>query len=73
MPAEDDTSDLLLCLNNFMSNKLLFWIEAMNLIDAVFECSPLLKDARNWLKRVRSALSIMKENYLIGFLGKATA
>ena len=45
----------------------------MNIIDAVFECSPLLKDAENWLKRVRSALSIMKENYLIGFPGKATA
>ena len=73
MPAENDTNDLFLCLNKFMSDKLLFWIEAMNLIDAVFECSPLLKDAENWLKKVRSAMSIMKENYLIGFPGKATA
>ena len=73
VPAENDTNDLFQCLNNFMSNKLLFWIEAMNLIDAVFECSPLLKDAKNWLKKVRGATSVMKENYLIGFLGKATA
>ena len=73
MPAETDTDDLFLCLNKFMSEKLLFWIEAMNLIDAVFECSSLLKDAIDWLNRVRNILSIMKENYLNGFLGKATA
>ena len=44
----------------------------MNLIDAMFEFSPFLKDAENWLKKV-CALFIMKENYLIGFPGKATA
>ena len=52
-PAENDNNDLFLCLNNFMCNKLLFWIEAMNLIGAKFECSPLLKAAKDWLKRVR--------------------
>ena len=56
VPTENDTNDLLLCLNNFMSHKLLFWIEAMNLIGAKFECSPLLKDAKDWLKRVRNTL-----------------
>ena len=64
VPAEDNTNYLLLCLNKFMSDKLLFWIEAMNLIDATFECSPLLKNAQDWLNRVRNTLSIMKE-YLI--------
>ena len=54
VPAENDTNDLFCCLNNFMSDKLLFWIEAMNLMDAVFECSLLLKDAENWLMRVRN-------------------
>ena len=54
MPAEDGTNDLLLCLNDFMCNKLLFWIECMNLMDSIFECSQLLKDAGNWLKRVRN-------------------
>ena len=60
-PAENDTNGLFLCLDKFMSNKLLFWIEAMNLIDAAFECSPLLKDAENWLKRVRNTLLIKRE------------
>ena len=54
VPAENDTNVLFLSLKNFMSDKLLFWIEAMNLIDAVFECSPLLKNAENWLMRVRN-------------------
>ena len=73
MPAENHTDDLFLCLNKFMSEKLLFWIEAMNLIDAVFDCSSLLKDAEDWLNRVRNTLSIMNENYLNVFSGKATA
>jgi len=53
-PAESDTNELFLCLNKFMCNKLLFWIEAMNLIHATFECLPLLKDAEDWLKKVRN-------------------
>ena len=73
VPAENDINDLLLCLKIFMSDKLLFWIEAMNLIGAVFKCSPLLKDAENWLKRVRNSFLIMKQNYLNGLPGKATA
>ena len=60
MPAENDTNDLFQCLKDFMSDKLLFWIEAMNLINAKFECSPLLKDAQDWLRRVRNTLLIIK-------------
>jgi hypothetical protein len=52
-PVKDD-DDLVLCdLKDFLYNKLLFWIEAMNLIDAKSECSSLLKDAESWLERVR--------------------
>ena len=70
-PAENDTNDLLLCLNKFMSDKQLFWIEAMNLIDAVFECSPLLMDAQNWLNKVRNIVSSIKENFIsMAFQGK---
>jgi hypothetical protein len=72
-PAEDDTDDLFRCLNNFMCHKLLFWIEAMNLIGAKFECSPLLKDAEDWFKRVRDTFSVVKQNYLNAITGKATA
>jgi len=59
-PAENDSNDLFLHLNDFMCDKLLFWIEAMNLMGATFECSQLLKDAEDWLKRVRNILSIRK-------------
>ena len=51
--ANDESNELLQFLNNFMCNKLLFWIEAMNLIDSKFECASLLKDAEEWLKKVR--------------------
>ena len=55
-----------------MSDKLLFWIEAMNLIDTVFECSPLLNHAQDWLNKVRNKLStIMGENLIsMAFQGK---
>ncbi|PPQ89299.1 hypothetical protein CVT25_000315 [Psilocybe cyanescens] len=48
--------DLVICLEKFMCNKLLFWIEAMNLIGARVECSSLLKNAENWLEKVRNIL-----------------
>ena len=71
VPAENDTNDLLLCFNKFMSDKLIFWIEAMNLIDAVFECSALLKDAQDWLNKVRNTFPIMEENFIsMAFQGK---
>ena len=53
-PPTNDTDDLFCCLKDFLCNKLLFWIEVMNLIDAKFECSSLLKDAESWLKMVRT-------------------
>ena len=61
-PADNETNKLLQLLDNFLCNKLLFWIEAMNLIDAKFECESLIKNAEEWLKRVRDTPSI-NENY----------
>jgi hypothetical protein len=72
-PAESDTNDLFLCLNDFMCNKLLFWMEAMNLIGAIIECSSLLKEAEHWFKRVRNNFSTVKNNHLNAVPGKATA
>jgi hypothetical protein len=51
--VKNETGDLVHGLEDFLDNKLLFWIEAMNLIDAKAECPSLLKDAESWLKRVR--------------------
>jgi len=52
--------DLFHDLNDFVCNKLLFWIETMNLIDAKFECSLLLKNAEFWLNVVRKIQLFLK-------------
>ena len=52
-PVKDETDDLFCRLKDFLYKKLLFWIEAMNLIGGKYECSSLLKDAETWLERVR--------------------
>jgi len=52
VPAKNETGDLIYSLKDFLCNMLLFWIEAMNLIGANYECSSLLKDAESWLERV---------------------
>jgi hypothetical protein len=62
VPPENDTDDLFCNLKDFLCNKLLFWIEAMNLIGARFECSSLLKDAESWLTRVRTYTNTSKQN-----------
>ena len=53
VPVGNDTDNLLFDLKDFLDHKLLFWIEAMNLIGATPECSSLLKDAQSWVERVR--------------------
>ena len=73
MPAEDNTDDLLCTLMDFLDNKLLFWIEAMNLIGAKSECSSLLKDAKSWLETVRTYSILFKQSYLNAFPGKGMA
>jgi hypothetical protein len=70
-PADNETNKLLQFLHDFMCNKLLFWIEAMNLIDSKFECASLLKDAEEWSKRVSKFLCI-KNNNTDGILGNTT-
>jgi hypothetical protein len=64
LPAKDDDDDLLCGLKNFLLNKLLFWMEAMNLLGAKTECASSLKDAESWLERVRMHTITSKQNYL---------
>ena len=52
-PAKNDADELICGLKEFLKNRLLFWIEAMNLIGAKSECSSLVKDAECWLEGVR--------------------
>ena len=70
VPAKDDTDDLIRHLKDFLCDKLLFWIEAMNLIGAEMECSSLLQDAESWVKMVGTYTTTSKRNYLDAFLGK---
>jgi len=71
--VENDTDSLLCGLKDFLCNKLLFWIEAMNLIGAKSECSSSLNDAECWFKRVRAYIITSKQNYFNRFPGKGTA
>jgi len=73
VPAKSESDDLFCCLKDFLCNKLLFWIEAMNLIGAKSECSSLLKDAESWLERVSKHYGTTpKQNFLNQFSGKGT-
>jgi hypothetical protein len=56
VPATNDADGLIYGLKGFLCDKMLFWIEVMNLIGAKFECSPSLKDVESWAERVSSAL-----------------
>jgi len=61
VPAENEADILFRDLKDFLHDKLVFWIEAMNLIDAKTECSRLLRDSESWLKKVRTFLN---QNYI---------
>jgi len=73
VPAKNETDDLLCGLKEFLWNKLLFWIEAMNLMGLKFECSSLLNDAESWLAKVGMHATTSKQNYLNALLGKGMA
>jgi len=60
--AKNDASDLLCGLKSFLCNKLLFWMEVMNLLGEISECSSLLKDAECWLERVRMRNHVQAES-----------
>jgi len=70
VPAKNDTDDLFCGLKNFLCNKLLFWMEVMNLLGAKSECSSLLKDAESWLESIRMHTITSKQNFSIHFQEK---
>lgn len=49
---------LLDTLSDFLQLRILFWIEAMNLLDVRGLCDPMLQTARHWLMQVRIMLRI---------------
>jgi len=64
------TNDLFCDLEDFLCNKLLFWIEAMNLMGGKSECSSILNDAESWLEKVRMCTATSKQDYLDALSGK---
>jgi hypothetical protein len=48
-------------LSNFLQLRVLFWIEAMNLLGSCGLCDPMLQTARNWVMEV----SVIMMEYLI--------
>ena len=44
--------DLLRCISEFLQIRVLFWIEAMNLLGLRNQCTPMLQYARQWVLKV---------------------
>ena len=51
--AKVDHKDLGDCITDFLCIRVLFWIEAMNLLGFSGQCTPMLQSARGWVLKVR--------------------
>ena len=51
--ASNDRDDLLPCIQDFFPMHVLFWIEAMNLLQSSHQCPSMLQQAREWVLTVR--------------------
>ena len=51
--ASNDRDGLLPCIQNFFPMHVLFWIEAMNLLQSSHQCPSMLQQARAWVLNVR--------------------
>ncbi len=47
-----DTDNLRRCISEFLHIHVLFWIEAMNLLELRDQCTPMLQCARQWVLKV---------------------
>jgi len=52
-PKLVNTDNLLICISEFLEIRVLFWIEAMNLLELRNHCTPMLQHAREWVLKVR--------------------
>jgi hypothetical protein len=51
--AKVDHKDLGDCITAFLRIRILFWIEAMNLLECSGQCTTMLQSARGWVLKVR--------------------
>jgi hypothetical protein len=54
-PQLVNTDELRFCISEFLQIRILFWIEAMNLLKLRSQCTPMLQHAREWVLKVRTA------------------
>jgi len=52
-PQLVNTQNLRICIAEFLQIRVLFWIEAMNLLELRNRCTPMLLHARQWVLKVR--------------------
>jgi len=52
-PQMVNTDNLRICISEFLQIRVLFWIEAMNLLKLRNHCTPMLQHAREWVLKVR--------------------
>ena len=48
-----NTDNICCCISEFLQIRVLFWIEAMNLLGLHNQCTPMLQVARQWVLKVR--------------------
>ena len=51
-PQLIDTDNLRRCISEFLEIRVLFWIEAMNLLGLSNQCTPMLQSASQWVLKV---------------------
>ena len=52
LPQLINTDNLLCCISEFLQIRVLFWIEAMNLLGFSNQCTPMLQFASQWVLKV---------------------
>ena len=52
-PELINTDNLRCCISEFLQIRVLFWIEAMNLLGLSNQCTPMLQSASQWVAKVR--------------------
>jgi len=53
-PQVANTDNLRFCISEFLQIRVLFWIEAMNLLKLPNQCTRMLQHAREWVLKVRT-------------------
>ncbi|KIM41200.1 hypothetical protein M413DRAFT_27599 [Hebeloma cylindrosporum] len=60
--ALNDTSDLCCSISEFLQLRVLFWIEAMNLLGLRDQCAPMLQRAREWVLKCGNSYSQLSDD-----------